>query len=185
MTKIDKGYIEKIMSEPLTSSLIKVTDNMEKEILNNGGKDKTLDKKGTPFEGADEIFKQTAHEIEDSFSVSDASVDFYKKYEFTSKEIEFVKTANPRRPFHFKRLKEITFIKTSDNKLLLASEYQRRLECGLVKLSKTIEIHENRIEKLNKEVHMRNLTILEFTTNSLYSRIKLAIKIILKGGRNG
>ena len=183
LQKVNKIMAKEICKAPLETTPIEVTKDMEEKILKEGGS--KIDKTGTPFEGADEIFQQTVNEIGDSFNTSDESIDFYKNYSFTPEEIRFIKEATPRKVFHIKRLGNISFIKTGDNKLMLAETYQHRLECGLVNLDKKLSEAKGLIKNMANDMEFAKRGLLKFTTETFIGRIKLAIRIVFKGGING
>lgn len=109
---------------------------MPNDVLESRGRD--LDKAGTPFENIDmqKIMDSAQAEIDDAFQVDQSVINEFKKYKFTDKEVEFIKNAKIRTPFHIRRIKNKTFIITGDKKLMDANVYLSRVEAGLTKFHK-------------------------------------------------
>lgn len=168
-----KEIIKNVAENPLgETSPINLSNDLALGILKNGGH--TIDKTGTPFDGADEIIENAMNEITDCFNVTPGAEAEIKKYGFTEKEVKLIKNIEPRKPFHLNRIKHITFIKTGDNLLLTADEYLRRLESGIIKLNKE-----------NEELTEFNSQFNVFTTGSFFDKVKYALKLVFKGVDNG
>lgn len=136
------------------------------DVLESGGRD--LDKTGTPFENIDmqKIMDDAQAEIDDAFQVDQSVINEFKKYKFTDKEVEFIKNAKIRTPFHIRRIKNKTFIITGDKKLMDANVYLSRVEAGLAKFHKKYE----NVNKCNQELVSMN-ELLRTQNNRLNGRI--------------